>query len=71
MDLCGQSNVSAFEALNAKIASSKMDGILGGAKELGKVKLVCAELADMQMTPPLWQKAKKAKQSLDESKRGE
>ena len=27
--------------------------------------------SDMQMTPPLWQKAKKNKESLDESKRGE
>ena len=27
--------------------------------------------SDMQMTPPLWQKAKKTKESLDESERGE
>ena len=27
--------------------------------------------SDMQMTPPLWQKAKKPEQSLDESKRRE
>ena len=27
--------------------------------------------SDMQMTPPLWQKAKKTKELLDESERGE
>ena len=27
--------------------------------------------SDMQMTPPLWQKAKKTKEPLDESERGE
>ena len=27
--------------------------------------------SDMQMTPPLWQKVKKTKESLDESERGE
>ena len=27
--------------------------------------------SDMQMTPPLWQKAKKTKETLDESERGE
>ena len=27
--------------------------------------------SDMQMTPPLWQKAKKNKDTLDESERGE
>ena len=27
--------------------------------------------SDMQMTPPLWQKAKKNKESLDENERGE
>ena len=27
--------------------------------------------SDMQMTPPLWQKVKKNKESLDESERGE
>ena len=27
--------------------------------------------SDMQMTPPLWQKAKRTKESLDESQRGE
>ena len=27
--------------------------------------------SDMQMTPPLWQKAKKNKKTLDESERGE
>ena len=28
-------------------------------------------ISDMQMTPPLWQKAKKIKEPLDESERGE
>ena len=27
--------------------------------------------SDVQMTPPLWQKAKRSKESLDESERGE
>ena len=27
--------------------------------------------SDIQMTPPLWQKAKKTKEPLDESERGE
>ena len=27
--------------------------------------------SDMQMTPPLWQKAKRTKEPLDESERGE
>ena len=27
--------------------------------------------SDMQMTPPLWQKAKRTKETLDESERGE
>ena len=34
---------------------------------LGEISIT----SDMQMTPPLWQKAKKTKESLDESERGE
>ena len=37
-----------IEALNAKIASSKLDSILAGAQKLGSVTLVCATLKDMQ-----------------------
>ena len=37
------------EALNAKLASSKLDSILASAVEVGSVKLVCAKLNDMQI----------------------
>ena len=37
------------DALNAKLASSKLGDILGGAIDLGKIKLVCARLDDMQL----------------------
>ena len=33
---------------------------------LGEISIT----SDMQMTPPLWQKAKKTKECLDESERG-
>ena len=34
---------------------------------LGEISIT----SDMQITPPLWQKAKKTKEPLDESERGE
>ena len=34
---------------------------------LGEISIA----SDMQMTPPLWQKAKRNKETLDESERGE
>ena len=34
---------------------------------LGEISIT----SDMQMTPPLWQKAKRTKEPLDESERGE
>ena len=34
---------------------------------LGEISII----SDMQMTPPLWQEAKKTKEPLDESERGE
>ena len=34
---------------------------------LGEISIT----SDMQMTPPLWQKAKRTKESLDESERKE
>ena len=37
------------DALNAKLASSKLGEILGGAVVVGNVKLVCARLDDMQI----------------------
>ncbi len=37
-----------IEALNAKIASSKLDSILAGAQKVGSLTLVCATLKDMQ-----------------------
>ena len=38
-----------IDALNAKLASSKLDSILGSAVAVGSVKLVCAKLTDMQI----------------------
>ncbi len=38
-----------IDALNSKLASSKLGDILGGAIDLGKVKLVSARLDDMQI----------------------
>ncbi len=38
-----------IDALNAKLASSKLGDILGGAIDMGKVKLVSARLDDMQI----------------------
>ena len=38
-----------IEALNAKLASTKLDGILASAKTVGSVKLISARLDDMQI----------------------
>ncbi len=38
-----------IEALNAKLASSKLDDILASGKEVGALKLITARLDDMQM----------------------
>ena len=38
-----------IESLNAKLASTKLDGILAGAKQAGAVKLITARLDDMQI----------------------
>ena len=38
-----------IEALNAKLASTKLDGILASAKAVGSVKLISARLDDMQI----------------------
>ena len=38
-----------IDALNSKLASSKLGDILGGAVSIGSVKLVCARLDDMQI----------------------
>ena len=38
-----------IEALNAKLASTKLDGILASAKTVGSVKLIAARLDDMQL----------------------
>ena len=37
-----------MEALSAKLAASKLDSIMSGAKDIGSVKLICARLDDMQ-----------------------
>ena len=34
------------------------------------IKIAISITSDMQMTPPLWQKAKRTEEPLDESKRG-
>ena len=38
-----------IEALNAKLASTKLDGILASAKPVGSIKLITARLDDMQI----------------------
>ena len=38
-----------IDSLNSKLASSKLGDILGGAVDMGKIKLVCARLDDMQI----------------------
>jgi alanyl-tRNA synthetase len=38
-----------IEALNAKLASSKLGDILAGAKQVGSVKLIASKLSDMQL----------------------
>ncbi len=38
-----------IDALNSKLAGSKLDAILASAVEVGSVKLVCAKLDDMQV----------------------
>ena len=38
-----------------------------GIKIVGEISIT----SDMQMTPPLWQKARGTKEPLDESERGE
>ena len=38
-----------IESLNAKLASTKLDGILASAKTVGSVKLIAARLDDMQV----------------------
>ncbi len=37
-----------IDALNSKIAASKLDGIMANAKEVGNVRLVCADVSGMQ-----------------------
>ena len=54
----------------AERTSSKMPGWMKHRLEsrlLGEISIA----SDMQMTPPLWQKAKRNKETLDESERGE
>ena len=53
-----------------KSASCKMPGWMKHKLESrlpGEISII----SDRQMIPPLWQKAKKNKESLDESERGE
>ena len=38
-----------IDALNSKLAASKLGGLLDGAKKIGAVRLVCAKLDDMQI----------------------
>ncbi|MBE6597242.1 MAG: alanine--tRNA ligase [Ruminococcaceae bacterium] len=38
-----------IDALNSKLAASKLDGILSSAKQVGKLRLVSAALEDMQL----------------------
>ncbi|MGM9683042.1 MAG: alanine--tRNA ligase-related protein, partial [Eubacteriales bacterium] len=38
-----------IDALNAKLASSKLDDILASAKQIGSLKLITANLTDMQL----------------------
>ena len=38
-----------IESLNAKLASSKLDGVMGNAVSVGSVRLVCAKVSDMQI----------------------
>ena len=47
--------------------NARLDEAQAGIKITGGVSIT----SDMQMTPPLWQKARKTKEPLDESERGE
>ena len=47
--------------------NAQMDEAQAGIKIAGRISII----SNMQMTPPLWQKVKRNKQPLDESKRGE
>ena len=38
-----------IDALNSKLASSKLDSLIGSAVEVGALKLVCAMITDMQI----------------------
>ncbi len=38
-----------IESLNAKLASSKLDSVMGNAVSVGSVRLVCAKVSDMQI----------------------
>ena len=52
-----------------------VDYIMQNAGEIYHISYITSEISyitsDMQMTPPLWQKAKKTIEPLDESERGE
>ena len=43
-----------------------LDEAQAGIKMLGEISIT----SDMQMRPPLWQKARRTKEPLDESERG-
>ena len=45
----------------------RLDEAQAGIKMLGEISIT----SDMQMRPPLWQKARRTKEPLDESERGE
>ncbi len=40
---------SEIDSLNSKLAASKIDGLIGGAEQVGGVRLVCARFDDMQI----------------------
>ncbi|MBQ8141515.1 MAG: alanine--tRNA ligase [Clostridia bacterium] len=44
-----QSAKREIDMLNSKLASSKLGDLLGGAKQIGSVRLVCARYDDMQL----------------------